>query len=132
MKIITFYLTLLSIVLSVKLIDADQMVDTLIKNGLECLSETRLDRNDLEKLIRQDLKNPTENQKCFAKCVVDKAQFVKNGELDQNTIRGILLKDHSKEWTERLINACPYPNGKSDCSSAFDLAVCYNKERKRA
>lgn len=74
--------------------------------------------------------SPSEDLKCFAKCAIEKSDFIKDGALNLERVVAVSVahgKDGEKVRESALVCADKI-TATNTCSEAWELYVCFNKQ----
>lgn len=93
----------------------------------ECMDQEKVELEDMGKLRGGNIENPSQNMKCFHRCVMEKLGIMKEGKLLDDKVTEIFSKNENKDDNLRTYNECKSMKGANDCDTAFKIITCMDK-----
>ncbi|KAL5288565.1 Obp56h.2 family protein [Megaselia abdita] len=93
----------------------------------ECADQEKIDAAELEKLRSGSLDNPSENLKCYSRCLVEKGGFFKDGMFVDEKVKEFFNSSPKKDALLASFEECKKIKGSNDCDTAFKGCTCMHK-----
>lgn len=93
----------------------------------ECSDKQKIDAPSAEQLRSGKFNNPSENVKCFIKCLLDKGGFLKDGKFVDAKVKDFYSKSPKKDAIFTTYDGCKNLKGSSECDTAFMIKQCMTK-----
>lgn len=93
----------------------------------ECMDHEKVELEEMGKLRSGNLDNPSDNMKCFHRCVLEKMGIMKEGKLLDEKVGEIFNKNQNKDNALHTYNECKTMKGTNDCDTAFKVIMCMDK-----
>nr|QIS77228.1 OBP35 [Episyrphus balteatus] len=94
----------------------------------DCNTKFNLTDEEITKLKRAQLTDPSEDMKCLIECEMEEAGLIKNGELQED----VVIEKFGKENANKILESCRGEKGSTNCDTAFRLHNCFTRTRRRA
>lgn len=93
----------------------------------ECMDQEKVELEDVGKLRSGSIENPSQNLKCFNRCILEKMGVMKEGKLQDDKVTDIFNKNQNKDDAIHTYNECKSMKGENDCDTAFKVMMCLDK-----
>lgn len=93
----------------------------------ECMDHEKVELEELGKSRSGSLENPSQNLKCFYRCIMEKMGIMKEGKLLDDKVAEMFNKNQNKDDALHVYNECKSMKGANDCDTAFKVTMCLDK-----
>ncbi|XP_013186089.1 general odorant-binding protein 56a [Amyelois transitella] len=107
----------------------DEQKEKLKKHRSECLAETKVDEQLVNKLKTGDYKTENEPLKKYALCMLVKSELMtKDGKFKKDVALAKVPNPADKTNVEKLIDACLANKGNNPAQTAWNYVKCYHEK----
>nr|AOG12864.1 odorant binding protein [Eogystia hippophaecolus]QLI62012.1 odorant-binding protein 9 [Streltzoviella insularis] len=107
----------------------DEQKDKLKKHRSECLSETKVDQQLVDKLKSGDFKTENEPLKKYSLCMLMKSELMtKDGKFKKDVALAKVPNEADKPTVEKLIDTCLANKGNNPHQTAWNYVKCYHEK----
>ncbi|KAJ8711607.1 hypothetical protein PYW08_008561 [Mythimna loreyi] len=107
----------------------DEQKEKLKKHRTECLNETKVDEQLVNKLKGGDFKTESEPLKKYALCMMMKSELMtKDGKFKKDVALAKVPNAADKPTVEKLIDACLANKGNTPQQTAWNYVKCYHEK----
>ncbi|PZC80220.1 general odorant-binding protein 56a [Helicoverpa armigera] len=107
----------------------DEQKEKLKKHRSECLTETKVDEQLVNKLKGGDYKTESEPLKKYALCMMMKSELMtKDGKFKKDVALAKVPNAADKPTVEKLIDACLANKGNTPHQTAWNYVKCYHEK----
>lgn len=93
----------------------------------ECIGKEKPNLTEVEQFRLGKFTSPSENLKCYVKCIAEKAGYFKHGKFVDDKIKELFSTSPKKVALLAAYEECKKHKGASDCDTVFQTKQCVAK-----